>query len=94
MGFENLPPLTPAGAEETIAAPASIGVDAESTALRFPADLFELPEDFAGGEVNLACDREIAAVALPATAAAAFAAVPPVVQGFRDDTQDAEEEGN
>ena len=82
--------LTPAGGEETAAA-ASIEVGAESTALRFLADLFELPADFAGGSAALSCDREIAAVALPTTAAAAFAALPPVAQGFRDDAQDAEE---
>ena len=82
--------LTPTGGEETAAA-ASIEVGAESTALRFLADLFALPADFAGGSAALSCDREIAAVALPATAAAAFAAVPPVARGFRDDAQDAEE---
>ena len=82
--------LTPAGGEETAAA-ASIEVGAESTALRFLADLFALPADFAGGSTALSCDREIAAVALPTTAAAAFAAVPPVAQGFRDDAQDAED---
>ena len=85
--------LTPAGGEETAAA-ASIEVGAESTALRFLADLFALPDDFAGGAAALSCDREIAAVALPATAAAAFAALPPVAQGFRDDAQETEEEGN
>ena len=76
--------LTPTGGEETAAA-ASIEVGAESTALRFLADLFALPADFAGGSAALSCDREIAAVALPATAAAAFAALPPVARGFRDD---------
>ena len=44
--------------------------------------------------MDLACDREIAAVALPAAANAAFAAVPPVVQGFRHDPRDAENEEN
>ena len=85
--------LTPAGGEETAVA-ASIEVGAESTALRFLADLFALPDDFAGGAVALSCDREIAAVALPTTAAAAFAALPPVAPGFRDDAQETEEEGN
>ena len=72
--------LTPAGGEETTA-DSSIEIRAESTALRFLADLFELPEDFAGGDAKLSCDRNVAAVALPATAGAAFAAVPPVAPG-------------
>ena len=84
--------LTSADGEETTAA-APIEVEAESTALRFLADLFALPGDFAGGAAELRCDREIAAVALPAAANAAFAAVPPVAQGFRDDTRDAGGEG-
>ena len=72
--------LTPADGEE-IAAGASIEVKAESTALRFLADLFELPDDFAGGDAKLSCDRNVAATALPNTAGAAFAAVPPVAPG-------------
>ena len=69
------------GREETVSATTAIRVAGASTAVRFLADLFELPDDFMGGEARLLCDREIAAVSLP-FAGAAFAAMPPTVPGF------------
>ncbi len=63
------------GREE--AAGPSIRVAGGSTAIRFLADLFGPPDDFEGGAVTLRCDREIAAVALPAAAGAAFTAQAP-----------------
>ena len=81
--------LAQAGGEETAGPP--IQVEAESTELRFLADLFEAPENFAGGAVALRCDGPVAAVSLP-FAGAAFAAVPPVVQGFHADLPAEEED--
>ncbi len=68
------------GREETVSATTAIRVAGASTAVRFLADLFELPNDFMGGEARLLCDREIAAVSLH-FAGAAFAAMPPTVPG-------------
>ena len=95
--------LAPAGREETLAA-TPVRVAGESTAVRFLGDLFELPADFAGGDVKLSCDRDIAAVALihaPAALEAGtagsfpdtlpFALMPPVVTAA-DATPDAVEE--
>ena len=76
-----------AGREETLAANVSVQIESESTAIRFLADLFELPGDFAGGETALLCDREIMAISLPATVGAAFTGVLPVV--VRTDSEDA-----
>lgn len=69
------------GREEAVMARTPIQVADASTEVRFLADLFELSDDFAGGEARLLCDREIAAVSLPFTGAA-FAAMPPTVPGF------------
>ena len=74
--------LTAADGREAAGPP--IGIGAESTALRFLADLIESPADIAGGAVALRCDGPVAAVSLP-FAGAAFAAVPPVVRGFQED---------
>ena len=79
--------LVPAGENGPETAGSPIQVEAESTELRFLADLFELPENFAGGAVALRCDGPVAAAALP-FAGAAFAAVPPVVRGFRAEPND------
>lgn len=77
--------------ERTLASGSPITVEGKSTAVRFLADLFELPYDFSGGTVDLLCDRETAAVALP-VAGAAFAALPPIVPVFEitADAADAE----
>ena len=71
--------LTLTGREETLAAEEPIQVGGESTAVRFLADLFELPEDFTGGEAALLCGREIMALSLPAAPGAAFTAMPPAI---------------
>lgn len=78
--------------EETLTAAAPLRVAAESTAVRFLADLFALPDDFAGGEAKLSCNRDIEAIALIHAEeslnagldsefpdALPFAAMPPVV---------------
>ena len=70
-----------AGQQEPIAAESAIRVESESTALRFLADLFEVPDDFSGGAVTLACDRNIATLSI-SYIGAAFAAIPPVVLKF------------
>lgn len=67
--------------EDTITAEAPVEVAAGTTTIRFPADLFELPDNFTGGTVTLLCDQEIAAISLP-TAGAIFTAMPPVVPVF------------
>ncbi|MXY89082.1 MAG: hypothetical protein F4Y89_00930 [Gammaproteobacteria bacterium] len=72
--------LTLTGREETLAADSPVQIGGESTAIRFLADLFALPDDFAGGEAALLCDGEIMAVFLPATPGAAFTAMPPVIR--------------
>lgn len=72
--------LAMSGREETVAGKTPIRVTGASTAVQFLADLFELADDFMGGEVRLLCDREIASVSLP-FAGAAFAAMPPTVPG-------------
>ncbi|MCY3687630.1 MAG: hypothetical protein OXG90_01430, partial [Gammaproteobacteria bacterium] len=76
--------LTPAGREETLTAETPVQIESGSTEIRFLADLFEPPAEFAGGEATLRCDRNVAAVALPATAGAAFTAVPPLVGAASD----------
>ncbi|MXY90939.1 MAG: hypothetical protein F4Y89_10445 [Gammaproteobacteria bacterium] len=76
--------LTLAGRQETLAAESPVRIESASTEIRFLADLFELPGDFPGGGATLRCDRNVAAVALPATAGAAFTAVPPVVGAASD----------
>ena len=70
--------LTLAGSGATLAAGTPVEIAGASTEIRFLADLFELPEDFEGGELALRCGREISALALPAAVTAAFDAAPPV----------------
>ena len=72
--------LTLTGQDEPISAGSPVQIESESTTIRFLADLFALPGDFAGGEAMLLCDREITAISLPATVGAAFTAMPPLVR--------------
>ncbi len=69
------------GQEDMVAAKTPVRVAGAATVVQFLTDLFELPEDFAGGEARLSCDGEVAAVSLP-FAGSVFAAMPPVLPGF------------
>ena len=56
-------------------------VAAQSTAIRFLDEFFDLPADFAGGAATLRCDHPVGAVALP-VAGPAFTATPPIIPGL------------
>ena len=70
--------LEAAGRETALAAESPISVPGESTAVRFLDALFELPDDFAGGAVQLHCGGDVAAVSL-LHSGKAFTALPPIV---------------
>ena len=73
--------LEAAGRETALAAESPISVPGESTAVRFLDALFELPDDFAGGAVQLHCGGDVAAVSL-LHSGKAFTALPPIVPAF------------
>lgn len=69
------------GQQAPVAANEPIRIAGKSTEVRYLSGLFELPENFTAGTVNLNCDREVAATSLLHTGRA-FTEIPPFVPTF------------
>lgn len=66
------------GQQTPISANEPIRIAGKSTEARYLSGLFELPENFTFGTVNLSCDREVAATSLLHTGPA-FTEIPPLI---------------